>query len=246
MKDSIRKTRTPNNSLNRKVNRMNDMNTMSKHFPRAVRLSWETVEELLWKVALDMKSDGYDPDVVIAVARGGLAPARILMDYLHKKYICTFQMGHWDSEVSLSEKPRIVFPLPDVDLTGKSVLVVDDVSDEGGTMEGVVSYLRPLVGEIRTVVLVSKADSRLKASYCPETMDDWGWVMFPWSRHEDLLSFTEKVLQLTGGATVEDIIRILEEAMSVDIARHEIEKVLVDMQQAREVKEDSHKVWILI
>lgn len=225
---------------------MNDVNTMGKHFPLAVRLSWEEVEELLWKVVLAMKADNYDPDVVIAVARGGLAPARILVDYLQKKYICTFQMGHWDDEASLSEKPKIVFPLPDVDLTGKRVLVVDDVSDEGGTMEGVVSYLKSRVREIRTVVLVSKADSRLKADYCPETMDDWRWVMFPWSRHEDLLSFTEKVLQITGGATVEDIIRILEEAMSVDIARHEIDKVLADMQQAREVKEDSNKVWMLI
>lgn len=225
---------------------MNETNPMRKHFPLAVRLSWEEVEELLWKAAQSMKADGYDPDVVIAVARGGLAPARILMDYLQKKYICTFQMGHWDDEASLSEEPKIVFPLPDVDLSGKRVLVVDDVSDEGGTMEGVVSYLSTRVREIRTMVLVSKADPRLRADYCPETMDQWRWVMFPWSRHEDLLSFTEKVLQLTGGATVEDIIRILEEAMSVDIARHEIEKVLADMQRAREVKESGNKVWTLI
>ena len=219
---------------------------MRKHFPQAVRLSWEEVEGLLWDVALAMKTDGYYPDVVIAVARGGLVPARILMDYLQNKYICTFQMGHWDDEASLSEKPKIVFPLPDIDLSGKRVLVVDDVSDEGGTMEGVVSYLKSRVREIRTVVLVSKADSRLKADYCPETMDEWRWVMFPWSRHEDLLSFPEKVLQITGGATVGDIVRILEEAMSVEIARHEIDKVLTDMQQAREIKEDSNKVWTLI
>lgn len=225
---------------------MNDVNALGKHFPQAARLSWEEAEDLLWKVAQDMKADGYDPDVIIAVARGGLAPARILVDYLHKKYICTFQMGHWDDEASLREEPKLVFPLPDVDLTGKRVLVVDDVSDEGGTMEGVVSYLRARVRDIRTAVLVSKADARFRTDYCPRTMDEWLWVLFPWSRHEDLLSFTEKVLQLTGGATVEDIIRILEESMKVDIARHEIEKVLADMQQAREVKEDNNRVWTLI
>jgi hypoxanthine phosphoribosyltransferase len=229
-----------------KMNDTKDTGAMKKHFPQAMRLSWEEVEELLWKVFLAMKADGYDPDVVIAVARGGLAPARILVDYLQKKYICSFQMGHWADEASLSEKPKIVFPLPEVDLSGMRVLVVDDVSDEGGTMEGVVSYLQSRVGEIRTAVLVSKAEPRMKADYCPLTMDDWRWVMFPWSRHEDLLSFTEKVLQLTGGATVEDIIRILQEAMSVEIARHEIEKVLADMRQAREVTEDNRKVWTLI
>jgi hypoxanthine phosphoribosyltransferase len=77
-------------------------------------------------------------------------------------------------------------------------------------------------------------------------MSEWRWVLFPWSKHEDLLAFTEKVLQLTGGATIEEIIRILEESMSVEIARNEIEKVLSDMLQAREISEDPHKVWTLI
>jgi hypoxanthine phosphoribosyltransferase len=145
---------------------MNDQSMFKKHFPHALRLSWEEVEDLLWKIILDLKSTGYDPDVVIGVARGGLAPARILVDYLHKKYICTFQMGHWEGETALAEKPRIIFPLPEVDLSGKKVLVVDDVCDEGGTMEEVVTYLKPRVGDIRTAVLVSKADSRIMADYC--------------------------------------------------------------------------------
>jgi hypothetical protein len=75
---------------------MNNQNEFKKNFPQAIRLSWEEVEDLLWKVFLDMKGQGYDPDVVIGVARGGLAPARILMDFLQKKYICTFQMGRRD------------------------------------------------------------------------------------------------------------------------------------------------------
>ncbi len=70
--------------------------------------------------------------------------------------------------------------------------------------------------------------------------------MCPWSKHEDLLSFTEKVLQLTGGASIEDIIRILQDAMDVEIARHEIERVLSDMHLAREVAEDKQKIWTLI
>jgi len=70
--------------------------------------------------------------------------------------------------------------------------------------------------------------------------------MFPWTKHEDLLSFTEKALQLTGGATVEDVIRILQDVMDIEIARHEIEQVLSDMDLSREVSEDTHKVWTLI
>ncbi|MDT8271685.1 MAG: phosphoribosyltransferase family protein [Desulfomonilia bacterium] len=225
---------------------MTDVSRFRKHFPRALRLSWEEVEELLWKIYLDLKASNFNPDVVIGVARGGLAPARILVDYLQKKYICTFQMGHWETDTQLTDATTLIFPLPEVDLSNRSVLVVDDISDEGGTMEEVVTYLTPRVGQIRTAVLVSKADSRFMADFCPRVMNQWRWVLFPWSKHEDLTVFTEKVLQLTGGASREDIIRILEEEMDVEMVTQEIEKVLFDMEQAGEIVEGKNKRWTLI
>ena len=45
---------------------------------------------------------------------------------------------------------------------------------------------------------------------------------------------------------MEDIIRVLQDAMDIEIARHEIEQVLSDMHLSREVAEDTHKVWTLI
>ncbi len=215
-------------------------------FPQAIRLSWDEVEDLLWTIFLSIRESGFDPDVIVGVSRGGLAPARILVDYLQKKYICTLQMGHWDGNAQFTERPSLIYPLPEVDLTHKRILVVDDVSDEGGTMEEVVSYLRPKVGEIRSAVIVSKSDSCFRADFCPKIMDDWRWVFFPWSKHEDLVAFVEKLLQLTGGASIEDIIRILGEAMQVDFACDEIEKVLFDMLSAGEISEDGNKVWTLI
>jgi len=225
---------------------MKDISQYRQKFPQAFRLSWQAVDELIWKVVAEMKAADYQPDVLIAVARGGLVPARILADYLQAKYVSSLQMGHWDAQAELHEEPMLVFPLPEIDLRGKRVLVIDDVSDEGRTLEQVRDYLAARGAEIRTFVLVSKVESRALADYCPKVLDDWRWVLFPWSKHEDLLAFTEKVLQLTGGATVEEIIRILESAMAVDIAISEIEKVLYDMQLAGEIVEEPGKVWKLI
>lgn len=224
---------------------MNASDMFKNKFPTAISLSWEDVENLLWDVFTALRSSGYDPDVVIGVARGGLIPARLLVDYLQKKYICTFQMGHFSGDASLTENPVLIYPLPEVDLTDKKVLVVDDISDEGGTMKAVVDYLGGKVGEIKTAVLVSKAEGHYRAHYCPKIMQEWRWVFFPWSLHEDLLAFTEKVLQLTGGATIEEIIRILQESMHVEIATPDIEKVLFDMRSSGEISEHD-KVWSLI
>lgn len=224
---------------------MTDADVFRNKFPKAISLSWDDVEDLLWTIHTSLRQSGYDPDVVIAVARGGLIPARLLVDYLQKKYICTFQMGHFAGDADPTENPVLIYPLPEVDLTHKKVLVVDDICDEGGTMKAVVHYLGGKVSAIKTAVLVSKADTSFRADYCPKIMTEWRWVFFPWSLHEDLLAFTEKVLQLTGGASIEEIIRILQECMTVEIATPDVEKVLYDMQLAGEIRE-KNRVWALI
>ncbi len=222
-----------------------DSDNKKSKFPKAINITWDDLEALVWDVYLSLNEAGYDPDVIIAVARGGLVPGRILLDYLQKKHICTFQMGHLTGDMTITEKPVLIYPLPEVNLTDKKVLVVDDVSDEGMTMKAVVDYLSSKVGDIKTAVLVSKKDSRFKADFCPKVMEDWRWVLFPWSKHEDLVIFTEKALQMTGGATIEEIIGILEESMNLEIATRDIEKVLSDMSISGEI-EERDGAWFLL
>jgi len=228
------------------VGKKYDLNILKNKFPKATRLSWEDVEDLVWDIFMSLSSAPYDPDVIIGVARGGLAPARILADYLQEKYVCTIQMGHWDNKKGLTEKSFLIYPLPDIDFQDKRVLVVDDICDEGDTMVEVERYLTDKVGDIKIAVLVRKSDSQFIPNYCPKVMEEWRWVFFPWSKHEDLVAFVEKVLQLTGGATIEEIIRILEYSMGVEFAIPEIEKVLFDMKLSEEIIEDANKVWTLI
>jgi uncharacterized protein len=222
-----------------------DLSNKKSKFPKAINITWDDLENLVWEVYLNLNETGYDPDVIIAVARGGLVPARILLDYLQKKHICTFQMGHLTGDMTITEMPMLIYPLPEVNLTDKKVLVVDDVSDEGMTMKAVVDYLSSKVGDIKTAVLVSKKDSRFKADFCPKVMDDWRWVLFPWSKHEDLVIFTEKALQMTGGATIEEIIGILEDSMNLEIATRDIEKALTDMSISGEI-EERDGAWYLL
>jgi hypothetical protein len=222
-----------------------ELNNKKSKFPKAINITWDDLEALVWDVYLSLNEAGYNPDVIIAVARGGLVPARILLDYLQKKHICTFQMGHLTGDMTITEKPVLIYPLPEVNLTDKKVLVVDDVSDEGMTMKAVVNYLSSKVGDIKTAVLVSKKDSKFKADFCPKVIEDWRWVLFPWSKHEDLVIFTEKALQMTGGATIEEIIGILEDSMNLEIATRDIEKALSDMSISGEI-EERDGAWYLL
>jgi hypoxanthine phosphoribosyltransferase len=223
-----------------------DLDKMKSKFPEAIRLSWEDAEDLIWQMSESIVHAKYDPDVIIGISRGGLVPGRILADYLQKKYLCTIQMGHWDESKGFTDNSHLVYPLPDINLKNKKVLVVDDVCDVGDTMIGVEKYLTPRVGNLKVAILARKADSKYTPSYCPMVLEEWRWIFFPWSTHEDLLAFVEKVLRVTGGATIEEIIRILEYSMDVEFAIPEIERALLDMKNSGEIVVDKRKKWRLV
>jgi hypoxanthine phosphoribosyltransferase len=67
---------------------------VEKH-PRCEILSWKSVARDAKKLSDLIKNSGYNPTMVVAIARGGLVPARILCDYLHIKDLTTIKAEHW-------------------------------------------------------------------------------------------------------------------------------------------------------
>ncbi len=157
-------------------------------------VSWEDFSELARSLALLIKESGYRPDIVIAIGRGGYVPARVVCDFLLNNMLTSFKVEHWG--MAAQEKPRVIvrFPLA-VDIRDQAVLIVDDVTDTGQTLDAAVSYIRSLgPEEIRTAVLQHK----VKSSFCPDYFareeQEWRWIIYPWAVHEDLVGFAAKVL----------------------------------------------------
>jgi hypoxanthine phosphoribosyltransferase len=157
-------------------------------------VTWEKFSEMARDLALTIKESGYTPDLVIAIGRGGYVPARVVCDYLLHDMLTSFKVEHWG--MAAQEKPRVIvrFPLA-VDIRDLPVLIVDDVTDTGRTLDAAVSYIRSLgPREIRTAVIQHK----VKSSFCPDYYGreerEWRWIIYPWALHEDLVGFAAKVL----------------------------------------------------
>ena len=125
------------------------------------------------------------PELVVAVARGGLLPAGALSYALGLKAIGTMNVEFYtDIEETLPE-PVLIPPLMDVSaLSGKRVLVVDDVADSGKTLELVMRLIRERgipSGQEGERVAVSEAKSRsiITPDYVLKHTDKW--INFPWS-----------------------------------------------------------------
>ncbi|HXW38045.1 MAG TPA: phosphoribosyltransferase family protein, partial [Nitrososphaerales archaeon] len=84
--------------------------------------------------------------------------------------------------IASRKKPKVVSTLTE-EVAGKTVLVVDDLVDEGDTLRTVVKHLSSKnPRSIRTAVLFRKPWSSVTPDYYLETLDEW--VVFPWEKGE--------------------------------------------------------------
>lgn len=157
-------------------------------------VSWERSAELARTLAKKVIESGYMPDLVIAIARGGFVPARIVCDHLLINDLASIKVEHWGIATRKSEKARITHPLS-MDIHGKKVLVVDDVTDTGETMSLILEYLRSLLPvDARVGVLHHKTCSHFVPDYIAEVQPEWRWIVYPWAINEDLAGFSSKIL----------------------------------------------------
>ena len=153
-------------------------------------MSWEHFYRLAKEVANKIKSSGYVPDMVIGLARGGWCLARVLCDFIGVKDLVSLKVEHWGITATPDGKAKLKYPF-NIDLTGKKVLVVDDITDTGESMRISVDYVKTLnPSEVRTAALRHIEGSKFKPDYYAEKIT-WRWVIFPWNFVEDLCNLVE-------------------------------------------------------
>ncbi|HTL41149.1 MAG TPA: phosphoribosyltransferase [Pseudolysinimonas sp.] len=132
------------------------------------------------ELAQTIADDGYRPDAIIAIARGGLVLAGALGYALDVKMLGSLNVEFYTGVEERLPEPIVLPPTLDRDaLAGKRVLLVDDVSDSGRTLALVLALLRAGGGEVRTVCLYSKPGTVQPPDYVWRTTPNW--IMFPWS-----------------------------------------------------------------
>ncbi|MBU4490957.1 MAG: phosphoribosyltransferase [Euryarchaeota archaeon] len=196
-------------------------------------VSWEEAYRLAKILSRKIKSSGFEPDLVIGIARGGLVPARIVCDFLLQKDLAAIKVEHWGIAATLG-KAKIKFPLP-IDISGKKILIVDDVADTGDTFSVIMDYIKEKApSEVKTAVLHYKTCSTSVPDYWAERQDEWKWIIYPWAVYEDLTGFIKKVL--TKPMTDEAIRKALKSGFDIKISKKDLLEMLNDMQAAGEIR----------
>jgi hypothetical protein len=187
-------------------------------------ISWRQFHALARQLALRVRQGGFRPDLIVAIGRGGYLPARVLSDYLGIFDLTGFRIEHYRG--AHKERLARVRDSLTVDITGKRVLLVDDVSDTGDTFVVALGHLQghgePAV--LKTAVLQHKTVSDFTPDFYAELVREWCWITYPWALMEDLRGFLR---DMPGPApTVESFAAYLRERYGIEVNRQSLEDVL--------------------
>ncbi|KPK68017.1 MAG: hypothetical protein AMJ84_11870 [Acidithiobacillales bacterium SM23_46] len=163
---------------------------------RCELVPWGRMLRLVRRLALQIRAAGFQPDLIVAIARGGYVPARVLADYLGVMDVTSFRIEHYLRGARQQPAARVRHPLArKVDRL--RVLVVDDVGDTGDTFVAAMRHLRTRgkPAAIRTAVLHYKAGCRYRPDFCAREVQTWHWITYPWAVIEDVTGFIERMKQ---------------------------------------------------
>lgn len=136
--------------------------------------------------------DGFEPDMILSIARGGLFVAGGLGYALDVKNLHVMNVEFYTGVGTTLDMPVMLPPVPNaVDLSSKRVLVADDVADSGRTLKLVHDFCAEHVAEVRSAVIYEKPRSLVKCEYVWRHTDRW--INFPWSVEPPVVSRPDQV-----------------------------------------------------
>ncbi|TRD23616.1 xanthine phosphoribosyltransferase [Palleronia caenipelagi] len=159
---------------------------MTERLPheKGFHVSWDQLHRdaraLAWRL------DGMGPDgdagekgggwrAIVAITRGGMAPAMIVARELDIRHVDTISVKSYDHQ---NQREAKVLKAPDAGMMGdgEGILVVDDLVDSGRTLE----LVRELYPKAHFATVYAKPKGRPQVdTFITEVSQDT-WIFFPW------------------------------------------------------------------
>jgi xanthine phosphoribosyltransferase len=145
---------------------------------KGFHVSWDQIHRdaraLAWRL------DGHGPDngawrAVVAITRGGMAPAMIVARELDVRTVDTISVKSYSHQTQ-TEASVIKAPQADLMGDGTGILIVDDLVDSGKTLE----LVRRLYPKAHFATVYAKPQGRAMVdTFITEVSQDT-WIFFPW------------------------------------------------------------------
>ena len=153
---------------------------MTERLPheKGFHISWDQIHRdsraLAWRL------DGKGPDngawkAIVAITRGGMAPAMIIARELDVRTVDTISVKSYSHQ---DQAEAEVLKAPDADIIGDGtgILIIDDLVDTGRTLK----VVRDLYPNAHFATVYAKPEGReMVDTFITEVSQDT-WIFFPW------------------------------------------------------------------
>jgi hypoxanthine phosphoribosyltransferase len=191
-------------------------------------MSWNHFDKLAKNVAKKIMKSGYNPDFMVGLARGGWVLSRVLCDYIGVKDLVSLKVEHWGITATPNGKAQIKYPF-NIDLSGRNVLVVDDITDTGESMIIALDYVKsknPL--NIKTAALRHIEGGKFTPDFYGDIIS-WRWVVFPWNFVEDMCNLIPKASE--NAKSLSEVKKRLKEWHKIDLSIEQIEEINAELKR---------------
>ena len=157
-------------------------------------IEWEEYKKIVEKLAIEVHKS-YRPTVLIGIMRGA-APIIDILSRILKLPIAYIVIQSYSGKGLEDQQGQLMFAREISSLANnedfKKVLLIDDLSDTGLTLNKSIEWLRnygptkDFIKEVKTACLWKKKSSKFEPDFCPIRLDSDPWIVQPTEHYEEL------------------------------------------------------------
>ena len=157
-------------------------------------VGWEEYKKIVEKLAIEVHKS-YRPTVLIGIMRGA-APIIDILSRILKLPIAYIVIQSYSGRGLEDQQGQLMFAREISSLANnedfKKVLLIDDLSDTGLTLNKSIEWLRnygptkDFIKEVKTACLWKKKSSKFEPDFCPIRLNSDPWIVQPTEHYEEL------------------------------------------------------------
>jgi len=185
--------------------------------------TWNEIYGMLLNLADKIRENGFKPDIVVGVSRGGWPPARVLSDLLDNPNLANVRAEFYLGVAETKGEPVLTQPVS-MEVAGKRVLVVDEVADTGKSLKLVKEHIIECGAvDVKIATVYYKPWSVIKPDYYERETSRW--IVFPWEIKETV----RKIVERCGGnrkSAEEETVKLVKAGISARLVKRFLNEIL--------------------
>ncbi|MDH5793661.1 MAG: phosphoribosyltransferase [Candidatus Bathyarchaeota archaeon] len=185
--------------------------------------TWNQIYEMLLNLVEKIRKNGFKPDIIVGVSRGGWPPARVLSDLMSNPNLANVRAEFYLGVAETKEEPVLTQPVS-MEVAGKKVLVVDEVADTGKSLKLVKEHvIEKGATEVKIATVYYKPWSIVKPDYYEKETSCW--IVFPWEIKETVRKIVKK-REKTGKPIGEEAAKLVKAGISPRLVEKFLKEIL--------------------